>query len=365
MPLYWVALNAVKGLGPVRIKQLLSQYESPEALFKESSSALKSTGFFPDGCVSQIHNPKLLQWAKEQLDEARKQDIHILTLADNEYPPLLREIFAPPPVLYLKGLKESFSPHSIAVVGTRRHTTYGKNAAERIVEELTKSTITVISGLALGIDSFAHKTCVKQGGTTIAVLGCGVDIRYPASNSALAEQIEKQGAIISEFPLGTPPLAYNFPRRNRIISGLSAGVIVVEAAKKSGSLITAHYAMQQGRDVFAVPGSIFSDTSEGTFNLIKNGATPVQTAQDILDSIEIVTHALTRPETMSRVTQLPPEMLNAEERPVVDSLSDEPQRIDQIAEKVKKTAGTLFSILLNLELKGVVKQVAGQQYVRV
>lgn len=363
MPLYWIALNAVKGLGPVRIKQLLSHYESPEAVFKESSSGLKKAGLLPDG-IGQIHNPKLLQWAQEQLDKAQKQHIHILTLADDEYPPLLREIFAPPPVLYIKGSKESFSPHSIAVVGTRHHTTYGKNAAAIIVEGLAKSTITVISGLALGIDSIAHKTCVEQGGTTIAVLGCGVDTCYPPSNGKLAEHIEKQGAIVSEFPLGTRPLAYNFPRRNRIISGLSAGVVVVEAAKKSGSLITAHYAMQQGRDVFAVPGSIFSEKSIGTFNLIKTGATPVQSAQDILECIEIVTHTL-RPETISRVTQFSPELLNAEERPVVETLSDEPQRIDQISERVKKTTGSLFSILLNLELKGVIKQVAGQQYVRI
>ncbi len=364
MPLYWVALNAVKGLGPVRIKQLLAHYTSPEAVFKESPSALKNNGFLPDTCISQIHDPKLLQWSQEQLDEAQKKDIHILTLADDTYPSLLREIFAPPPVLYLKGSRESFSPHSIGVVGMRRAGTYGRNAAARIVEGLTKSSITIVSGLALGIDSIAHKTCVEQGGTTIAVLGCGVDIRYPASNKQLAEQIENQGALVSEFPLGTPPMAYNFPRRNRIISGLSAGVVVVEAPKKSGSLITAHYAMQQGRDVFAVPGSIFSDKSDGTFKLIKNGATPVQSAKDILDSIEIVTHTLSRPETISRVTQLPPEMLSAEERPIVESLSDEPQRLDQIAEKTRKTGTTLFSILLNLELKGVVKQVAGQQYVR-
>ena len=218
--------------------------------------------------------------------------------------------------------------------------------------------------MALGIDAVAHKACLDNGGSTVAVLGCGVDTMYPASNRALAERIIQKGAIVSEFPLGTPPLAYNFPRRNRIISGLSAGVIVVEARKKSGSLITAYYAMQQGRDVFAVPGSIFSEKSNGTFNLIKKGGVPVQSAQDILENITVVSHSLVRQQEPSSVTRISPDLLNAEEQLVVASLSDIPQRIDQIAENIKKTVADLFSILLNLELKGVVKQIAGQQYIR-
>jgi len=364
MPLHWIALNAVKGLGPVRIKQLLSIYDSPENIFKTSSSALRKTGNLSDACIKQIHDSELLKHAEEQLNLVKKHDITVVTLNDDTYPPLLREIFAPPPVLYIKGSEEVFSKHSVAVVGMRHPGTYGQNAAAHIVRDLTKHDIAIISGLALGIDSIAHKTCLENGGKTVAVLGCGVDKMYPASNRKLAEQIAHHGAIVSEFPLGTPPLAYNFPRRNRVISGLSAGVCVVEAKRKSGSLITAHYAMQQGRDVFAVPGSIFSDKSNGTYNLIKNGAIPAQSAQDILDNIEVVTHAFSRPETVSRATQLPFDLLNSEERLIVELLTDEPQRIDQIAEKIKKKIADLFSILLNLELKGVVKQVAGQQYVR-
>lgn len=365
MPLHWIALNAVKGLGPVRIKQLLSHYDSPESIFHEPSYILKKTGLIPEASIKQIHDPELLREAEEQLKQAQAQNIRILTLNDEDYPQLLKEIFAPPPVLFTKGTSDVFSKHSIAVVGMRQPGTYGRNATAHIVRELTEHNIVIISGLALGIDSIAHKACLEHSGKTIAVLGSGIDKIYPASNQQLAQQIEDHGAIISEFPLGTPPLAYNFPRRNRIISGLSAGVLVVEAGKKSGSLITAHYAMQQGRDVFAVPGSIFSDKSKGTFNLIKNGAIPVQSAQEILDSIEIVTHSCSQPESLSKVVQLPPELLNSEERLVVDSLSDEPQRIDQIAEKIQKKVADLFSILLNLELKGVVQQVAGQQYVRI
>lgn len=365
MPLYWIAINAIKGLGPVRIKQLLSHFDSPETIFKESSSTLRKTGLFSEESIKQIHDPELLKQAEKQLSLTQAHNIRIFTLKDSDYPQILREIFAPPPVLYAKGQFEVFSKHSIAVVGMRQPGTYGRNATAHIVQGLTEHTIAITSGLALGIDSIAHKACLEHGGKTIAVLGSGVDRTYPATNRKLAEQILDNGAVISEFPLGTPPLPYNFPRRNRIISGLSAGVLVVEAGKKSGSLITAHYALQQGRDVFTVPGSIFSDKSDGTFNLIKSGATPVQSAQDILDNIELVTHSLSKPEVISKATQLPLELLNSEERLIVDTLSDSPMRLDQIAEKIQKKVADLFSILLNLELKGIVQQVAGQQYIRI
>lgn len=365
MPLYWIALNAVKGLGPVRIKHLLSHFDSPETIFGKSSSALRKTGLFSEESIRQIHDPDLLSYAEEQLNLAQTHNIRTFTLNEKDYPQILREIFAPPPVLFAKGHFEVFSKHGIAVVGMRQPGTYGRNATPYIVEGLTKHNIAIISGLALGIDSIAHKACLEHGGSTIAVLGSGIDKIYPAANRNLAEQIEAGGAVISEFPLGTPPLPYNFPRRNRVISGLSAGVLVVEAGKKSGSLITAHYALQQGRDVFAVPGSIFSDKSYGTFNLIRNGAIPVQSAQDILDNIELVVHSCSKPEIVSKATQLPLELLNSEERLIIDTLSDTPMRLDQIAEKIQKTVADLFSILLNLELKGIVQQVAGQQYVRI
>ena len=365
MPLHWIALNAVKGLGPVKIKHLLSHFDSPETIFNKPSSELRKTGLFSEESIKQIRDPDLLRQAEEQLSLAQAHNIRIFTLQDSDYPQILREIFAPPPVLYAKGQFDVFSKHSIAVVGMRQPGTYGRNATPHIVEGLAKNNIAVISGLALGIDSIAHKACLEHGGKTVAVLGSGVDKLYPAANRNLAAQIEAGGAIISEFPLGTSPLSYNFPRRNRIISGLSAGVLVVEAGKKSGSLITAHYALQQGRDVFAVPGSIFSDKSEGTLNLIRNGAIPVQSAQDILDSIELVAHSCSKPEIVSKATQLPLGLLNSEERLIVDTLSDTPMRLDQIAEKIQKKVADLFSILLNLELKGIVQQVAGQQYVRI
>jgi DNA processing protein len=365
MPLYWIALNSIKGIGPVRIKHLLKKYGSPEKVFQLSSSVLGRTGLFTEDIIKEVHDPELLKQAEKQLDWAESRNIQIMTLGDKNYPPLLKEIFAPPPVLFIKGSTKSFSKHCIGVVGMRQLGTYGKNATEHIVQGLVNYNISIVSGLALGIDSVAHKACLDNGGTTIAVLGCGVDKVYPASNRRLAEQIEEKGAIISEFPLGTPPLPYNFPQRNRIISGLCAGVLVVEARKKSGSLITAHYAMQQGRDVYAVPGSIFNDRSNGTFNLIKSGAIPVRSAKDILESIEVVTHAYSSSKIMTKVVRISPELLNAEERAVMDVLSDEPLRMDQIAASANKDMTKLFTILLNLELKGAVKQVAGQKYARI
>jgi DNA processing protein len=325
---------------------------------------LKKSGALSDASIASLKDPALLSAAEEQIKLSEQNGIRIYTLGDNDYPPLLREIFAPPPVLYAKGLTGIFSPNSIGVVGMRHPGIYGINAVKHIVKELTDNAITIVSGMALGIDSYAHATCLDNKGTTIAVLGCGIDRIYPPSNHALAERIEKHGAIISEFPLGTPPLAYNFPQRNRIISGLSAGVLVVEAAGRSGSLITAHFAIQQGRDVFAIPGPIFSEKSDGTFNLLKQGAIPVRSAQDILDTIAVMTAPGLKKMAPSSTTRMPLELLNTEERLVVESITSEPQRIDQIADRINKKVNDLFSILLNLELKGIVKQVAGQQYVR-
>lgn len=365
MPLYWIALNAIKGLGPVRIKYLLEKFDSPETIFRQPSHVLKKSGVFPDSAVNDVHNPKLLIDAEDQIRRAQRSNIHILTLKSPEYPPLLREIFAPPPVIYVRGNLAVFRKQSVAVVGTRNPSVYGKNVTTSLVQDLVKNPVTIISGLALGIDSCAHKVCLEHKGITVAVLGSGADMIYPASNRHIAERIIETGAIVSEFPLGTEPVSYNFPRRNRIISGLSAGVCVIEAGKKSGSLITAHYAVQQGREVFAVPGSIFSQKSDGTFNLIKNGAIPVQCAQDIVDNIQTFSqHTCRHVETFSSSTRIPHTLLSTEENAILCFLSQEPKRIDQIAEKTQVKITELFSILLNMELKGLVQQAAGQQYVK-
>jgi DNA processing protein len=348
----------------VRIKHLLERYGSPDAVFKESPSALSRIGGISDEAIASIKNADTFNHAEEQLAEAASLGVQVLTLESEEYPSVLKEIFAPPPVLFAKGKIETFAKHSVAIVGTRNLTHYGEQATVSLTQGLVKRGIAVVSGLARGIDTCAHRACLDSGGETIAVLGCGIDRIYPPENKALAARITDSGVLVSEFPFKTPPESFNFPRRNRIISGLSAGVVVVEAGRKSGALITASYALQQGREVFAVPGPIFSDKSEGTFNLLKSGATPVRTSDDIIEAIEMIRHSPPMDE-VPRATQPPLELLSEGERVVLEQLSEKPLRMDQIVERTEKVVSELFDILLNLELKGMVRQIAGQQFVRI
>jgi len=365
-PHLWIALNSVKGLGPVKIKALLEKYGNAEAAFERLSEeflALTGKGL-------EVDKKELLEQARKQLARARELDVCVLTLADEDYPLHLKEIYAPPPVLFVKGSREVFKKHSIAIVGTRRYTSYGKNVTIALVKELVQKNLVIVSGLAQGIDTIAHQTCLENKGETIAVLGCGIDTCYPRENKQLSQHIMSAGAVVSEFPLGTQPESYNFPRRNRIISGLSAGVVVIEAPLKSGSLITANYALQQGRDVFAVPGSIFSTGSMGPFNLIKDGATPVMSASDIIDSIQVIRHsAIAGPPKAFRglegAMKMPLDLLSSSEKKVLDGIAESPMRIDSIAEKTGKSISEMFDLLLSLELKGFIKQVSGQQYLRV
>lgn len=364
MPLNWIALNSIKGIGPVRIKKLLEKYGSPEAVFRESPSTIAKEGIIPESCISEFNNPALFKEAEEQIKLAQKIDARIITLADKNYPVYLKEIFAPPPVLYVKGNPSSFTNHAVAVVGTRTPTPYGKSVAASITRELVGCNLTIVSGLALGIDSAAHEACLENGGFTIAVLGCGVDRIYPSVNKTLAEKICSSGALVSEFPLGIPPESFNFPRRNRIISGLSAGVIVVEAGLKSGSLITANYALQQGREVFAVPGPITSTYSIGTFNLIKDGATPARSGKEIAESLKVITSPQIVNFTSCPSPTPPLYLLSQSEIDIFELISSTPVRLDDIAEKSKLSSGELYSILLNLELRGLIYQTGGMQYIR-
>ena len=365
-PQFWIALNSVKGLGPVKIKALIEKYKTAASAFERLSEELPALA----GNIPAIDKKALLEQAQKQLDRARELDVRIFTLADEDYPLHLKEIYAPPPVLFVKGSSEVFKKHSIAIVGTRRYTAYGKSATILLVKELVRKRLVIVSGLAQGIDTIAHQTCLENKGETIAVLGCGIDTCYPKENEQLSRRIMCAGAVVSEFPLGTQPESFNFPRRNRIISGLSAGVVVIEAPVKSGSLITANYALQQGRDVFAVPGSIFSAGSTGPFNLIKDGAIPVMSADDIVDNIQVISHAgitgaLKAFPGPEGAMKMPIEVLSSSERKVYDGIAESPLRIDAIAEKTGKTISEMFDLLLSLELKGFIKQVSGQQYLRV
>jgi DNA processing protein len=359
----WLALNSVKGLGPVRVNELVKHYGSPLAIFeKNGHSILKQWAAFHSSAADVEHPGILKEKAVQQLEKAKELGIVILTPSDERYPPLLREIDAPPPVLFVKGNLDCFGRHCVGVVGTRRPTPYGRNAAAAIVKQLVERGLVIVSGLAHGIDTVSHQTCLDNGGTTIAVLGCGLDRVYPADNRQLAADILVRGAVVSEFDLGTRPEPYNFPRRNRIISGLSAGVLVVEAPKKSGSLITANFALSQGREVFAVPGPIFSDLSDGTFNLLKSGAVPVKSGDDIIENIQ--TLKLSPAGTNAIRHTMPVELLSDAEKKLYECISAVPSRLDTLAEKSRTAVSGLFDTLLNLELKGLIRQVAGQQFVR-
>jgi len=364
MPVAWIALNLVKGLGPVRIKNLIETYGTPDAVFEVPPSRLVQQGMLSSAIASQLHDSTLFKKAEKQCREAEKLGVSIVALTDSRYPAYLKEIFAPPPVLFIKGNLKVFEQHGIGVIGTRNPTVYGKQTTRKIVGSLVNRNLVIISGLARGIDTVAHEICLEAGGYTVAVLGCGIDIIYPKTNKALAEKICTKGALVSEFPFGTAPETFNFPRRNRIISGLSAGVVVIEAGPKSGSLITANYAVQQGRDVFAVPGPIYSPQSLGTFNLIKDGAIPARDGNEIAESLSVIsnTHSM-KCNTASFVTAQV-DLLNEMERSIFESLSMVPCRIDEIAEKTGRKIADLFDALLNLELRGVIRQVSGQMYIR-
>jgi DNA processing protein len=364
MLLAWIALNSINGLGPVRIKNLIERFGSAQAVFDQTPEKIHAERIIPQTCATQLFSTQLFKDAQDQLDRSKSMGVEIMTLSDSDYPFYLKEIYAPPPILYIKGLRAVFKEHAVGIVGTRNPTSYGKSATSLITKELVEHRLVIVSGLARGIDTVAHETCLQRDGFTIAVLGNGIDCIYPKSNEKLSEQICGHGCLVSEFPLGTPPEAFNFPRRNRIISGLGAGVVVVEAGIRSGSLITAHYALQQGREIFAVPGPINSPVSIGTFNLIRDGATPARSGKEIAESLRIISYPqLLRPNNIYNV-KLPLEVLSDDESKVYCFILDEPVSIDCLSEKSEFAIGTLLSILLNLELKGLINQISGQQFVR-
>jgi len=282
--------------------------------------------------------------------------VRAITWEDPDYPSLLREIPDPPPLLYVRGTLEPEDSWAVAVVGTRRASVYGKEVTRRLVTDLARSGITVVSGLARGIDGVAHQAALEAGGRTIAVLGCGVDRVYPPEHRALARRIVEQGALVSEYPLGTPPEARNFPPRNRIISGLSLGVLITEAGRGSGALITADYAAEQGRDVFAVPGSILAAGSGGTNRLIQEGAKLVMETADILRELN-----LTMAAEQAQAREVLPE--TETEAAILAHLGAEPVHVDDLGRAVGMPIAEVTSALTLMELKGLVRQVGGMKYV--
>ena len=352
--IYWLALHCLPGLGCRRSMKLIDFFGEPKGIFCASQKTLQELGLKAE-TIQAILSKKWIKEAEEELKKIKTMGIEIITYSDQRYPALLKQIADPPPFLYLKGEAELLNTPSIAIVGARRASFYGLKIATKLATNLTELGITVVSGLARGIDAAAHQGALQAGGNTIAVLGCGLDIVYPSENQKLYAQVEKQGALISEFPLGTPPLSQNFPVRNRLISGLSLGVVVVEAALRSGSLITARLALEQGREVFAVPGPINNFYSRGTHALIKQGAKLVENVMDIVEELNL---------SVSKDTS---EHFNIKLDPVSErilSLLHTPKYLDEIALNLNEDVVDLSSVLTLLEIQGLVKQLPGKQYIR-
>lgn len=355
---YWIAINHFQKFGPVRFGKLKKYFPNLEHAFNASVGELMQAGI-EKNIAEEFINEKNKINPDEIIEKLNKENIKVITINDDFYPKLLSEIYNPPFLLYYKGNFEQKDEFSLAVVGTRKHTYYGKQATEHIVRNLALNGLTIVSGLALGIDTIAHLSTIQANGRTIAVLGSGIDNQsiYPSANRYLVDKIiNNGGAVISEFPLNTLPLKYNFPQRNRIISGLSLGVLVVEAGEKSGALITASFALEQNREVFALPGSIYSPASYGSNKLIKSGANAVISGQDIIDILN-----LTQVATYIDNKKIIPE--SEEEKKIIALLSHEPVYIDNLIQLTKMPASTINSSLTVMEMKGMIKNLGGMQYV--
>ena len=353
---YWLGFSTVNGVGPMRVRALLERFGDLERAWKAPEDALRAAGLDRRAIANlqRARHTLNLDALEAQLDAL---GAHAITLQDPHYPALLREIADAPPVLYVKGRLQAGDRWAVAFVGTRRATVYGREMTRRLVEALASTGITVISGLALGIDAVAHRAALEAGGRTIAVLGCGIDRVYPPEHRKLAAAITQHGALVTEFPPGTPPEAKNFPVRNRLISGLSLGVVVVEAPKRSGALLTANVAADQGRDVFAVPGNATSASSTGANRLIQNGAKLVLDAQDILDELNLDYTAV---ETRTRVHALVPD--DPIQAQIAALLSDTPIHIDELYRLSGLPVAQVSSTLVVMELKGLVLRHEGMYY---
>lgn len=363
----WLALALVPGLGAVGMGRLIRELGDPEQVLAAGRERLSRVRGIRQPVVEVItHNPPFHE-AEIELQRLRQNNFSLLTWNDPAYPALLREIYTPPMLLYINGDVELLSRPSIAIVGSRAATSYGLKIGRRLGAELGAHGLNVVSGLALGVDAAAHTSALEAGGITVAVLGCGLDVPYPRRNLALAQRIASRGVVVSEYPLGTQPEAFRFPARNRIISGLALGVVVVEAAKRSGSLITARFAMDEGREVFAIPGRVDSAASAGAHSLLQQGAKLVYKLDDIL--VELSAHLKDfRPASCQAgnakgdVVAVSGVELTPEERSLMKILEPYPSHIDTIIDRAGAKAAKVQEILLMLELKGVVESLPGSQY---
>ncbi|MCX8069978.1 MAG: DNA-processing protein DprA [Thermodesulfovibrionales bacterium] len=355
---YFIALSQVKDIGPISAKNLLSHFKHPSEIFKASIDELASCneiGIKRAQLIKSFNEWDKIDGYLKKIDGLK---VSVIKYTDEGYPEGLKNLDDSPILLYCKGTYKKEDDVSLAIVGSRNMTEYGRTNAHRLAFALASVGITIVSGFARGIDTIAHQGALKAKGRTIAVVGSGLDIVYPSENIRLYENIVESGCILSEFPFGTPPDKHNFPRRNRLISGISLGVVVVEAAVNSGSLITAQYALEQNKEVFAVPGSVNSVLSQGTNNLIKKGARLVQHADDIIEELlPQLKNLVEKEKPLTAALEI-----NDKEKAILSSLDDEPVHIDDIVRKARISVDELLVILLNLEIKGLIKQREGKRF---
>jgi DNA processing protein len=368
----WVALKSVEGVGNVAYRNLLAAFGSPDRVFEATLPQLEQTAGLNHKTARNIKDFRGLQRARAEIDRAAREGVSIVTVKDPAYPDRLRRIYDYPPLLYIKG---TLTPEDIpvAVVGSRNASPYGRFVTERLCRELALRGVTVVSGLARGIDTCAHRGALAGRGRTIAVMGCGIDVIYPLDNRKLHGEIVSNGAVVTEFPFGTEPDRPHFPARNRIISGMSLGVLIVEAGEKSGSLITARCALEQGREVFAVPGSIDLPGSRGTNSLLRQGAKLVECVEDILEEIlpqlehpPAVPHRAASGPVSLPAAHAPQaagrEALTEKESRLLGFITEKPLDADTIINRSGLAAAEVLAVLLSLELKGHVLQLPGKLF---
>jgi DNA processing protein len=361
---YWVALNMVRDVGKKTFSLLLDKFGDPENVFNAKSNELSSVNRITPKVINDINNILDSKELKNELNLIEKHRIDIVTLKDKNYPDNLKEIPSPPPILYLKGELKSEDIISLSVVGTRTPSDYGRRITNEITEKLVKSGVTIVSGLAYGIDSVAHRSAIDSGGRTIAIMGTGINNIYPSKNTQLAGDIVKNGALISEFPMSVQPEKKNFPIRNVTIAGMSLGTLVCEAPAKSGALITGNLALDIGREIFAIPGNALDARYAGTNNLIKKGAKLVTGVDDILEELsgrfssyfKVIKFTEKRRERT-------PDLLDGQKE-ILDVLTFEEQHLDALAIKLKKPVEKISAELFQLELIELVKQLPGKMYIR-
>jgi DNA processing protein len=351
---FWIGFNLVRGIGAVRFKQIQSYFGDLSIAWQAPIEAFQEIGL-PKRALKNFSALRAEIDLDHLYQSIIESDVTVLTLLDEAYPALLREIDQAPPVIYVKGTLTPADDFAVAMVGTRRVTAYGQQVSRDTSTYLAGHGLTIVSGMARGVDALAHQHALQAGGRTIAVLGCGVDVVYPPEHRKLAEAIAENGAIISDYPMGTQPEGINFPPRNRIISGLSLATIVVEAGERSGALITAEFAVEQGRDVFAVPGNVFSPASRGTNRLIQKGAYAMVSPQDVLDVLD-----LAQVEDFKDARQALP--ADTTEAKILQVMDYEPIHVDEICHEVNLPVEKVSAALTMMELKGMVQHVGGMRY---